>query len=161
IVGGGSNLLIGEGPEVSELVVVHAADTPEAAITIDPDTGVCSAFAAVEWDRFVGANVAAGLGGLECLSGIPGRAGATQVQNGGAGGAEVCRVLRVVRLYGRARGIAEWVAPESLALAYRYSNLKFTDRAAVLAVESQLDPAGLSLRLRYGELARGLGVACP
>ena len=79
IVGGGSNLLIGEGPEVSELVVVHAADTPGAAISIDPDTGVCSAFAGVEWDRFVATTVAAGLGGLECLSGIPGGVGATPV----------------------------------------------------------------------------------
>ena len=161
IVGGGSNLLIGEGPEVSELVVVHAADTPEAAITIDPDTGVCSAFAGVEWDRFVGATVAAGLGGLECLSGIPGCVGATPVQNVGAYGAEVSLVLRRVRLYDRARRVAEWVAPESLDLAYRYSNLKFTDRAAVLEVEFQLDPAGLSLPLRYGELARCLGVARP
>lgn len=161
IVGGGSNLLIGEGPEVSELVVVHAADTPGAAISIDPETGVCSAFAGVEWDRFVVATVAAGLGGLECLSGIPGCVGATPVQNVGAYGAEVSQVLRRVRLYDRARRVAEWVAPESLDLAYRYSNLKFTDRAAVLEVEFQLDPAGLSLPLRFGELARRLGVARP
>ncbi|TYR19866.1 UDP-N-acetylmuramate dehydrogenase [Corynebacterium urealyticum] len=161
IVGGGSNLLIGDGPEVSELVVVHAADTPAAGISIDPETGVCSAFAGVEWDRFVAATVAAGLGGLECLSGIPGCVGATPVQNVGAYGAEVSQVLRRVRLYDRARRVAEWVAPESLDLAYRYSNLKFTDRAAVLEVEFQLDPAGLSLPLRFGELARRLGVARP
>ncbi len=164
IVGGGSNLVVGESAEVTDLFVVLAADAVDAgedaapAFDIDLDTGVCSAFAGVEWDRFVAATVELGLGGLECLSGIPGSVGATPVQNVGAYGAEVSQVLRRVRLYDRTSQEHEWVQPESLDLAYRYSNLKFTNRAVVTEVEFQLDSSGQSLPLRFGELARRLGV---
>ena len=43
-----------------------------------------------------------GLGGLECLSGIPGRTGATPVQNVGAYGVEIADLLVDVDLYDRA-----------------------------------------------------------
>ncbi len=44
-----------------------------------------------DWDAVVASCVAEGLAGLECLSGIPGRAGATPIQNVGAYGQEVVR----------------------------------------------------------------------
>lgn len=87
IVGGGSNLVVGEGDEVSQLVVVlmsagggeggvdkkgAAEKSAEGDVMIDRETGVVRAFAGVEWDQLVAATVEAGLGGLECLSGIPG-----------------------------------------------------------------------------------------
>lgn len=173
VVGGGSNLVVGEGDAVSQLVVVllsagegdvgDSADvdgdaTGETAVTIDRETGVVRAFAGVEWDQLVAATVEAGLGGLECLSGIPGSVGATPVQNVGAYGAEVAQVLRRVQLYDRTSGELEWVEPSALDLGYRYSNLKFTSRAVVTAVEFQLTTDGLSVPLRFGELARRLGV---
>ena len=173
VVGGGSNLVVGEGDEVSQLVVVllsagdeEAGDSEDVAgdeagetrVMIDRETGVVRAFAGVEWDQLVAATVEAGLGGLECLSGIPGSVGATPVQNVGAYGAEVAQVLRRVQLYDRASGELEWVEPSALDLGYRYSNLKFTSRAVVTAVEFQLTTDGLSVPLRFGELARRLGV---
>ncbi|MCZ9288705.1 UDP-N-acetylmuramate dehydrogenase [Corynebacterium evansiae] len=173
VVGGGSNLVVGEGDEVSQLVVVllrtgegdvgdsedvDGDATGETGMTIDRETGVVRAFAGVEWDQLVAATVEAGLGGLECLSGIPGSVGATPVQNVGAYGAEVAQVLRRVQLYDRASGELEWVEPSALDLGYRYSNLKFTSRAVVTAVEFQLTTDGLSVPLRFGELARRLGV---
>ncbi|MDK8890709.1 UDP-N-acetylmuramate dehydrogenase [Corynebacterium macclintockiae] len=183
VVGGGSNLVVGEGDEVSQLVVVLLSagggeggvdkksaekedaevksaegERAEVDVMIDRETGVVRAFAGVEWDQLVAATVEAGLGGLECLSGIPGSVGATPVQNVGAYGAEVAQVLRRVQLYDRTRGELEWVDPSALDLGYRYSNLKFTSRAVVTAVEFQLTTDGLSVPLRYGELARRLGV---
>lgn len=173
VVGGGSNLVVGEGDAVSQLVVVllSAGDgdvgdsedadgdaTGETGVTIDRETGVVRAFAGVEWDQLVAATVEAGLGGLECLSGIPGSVGATPVQNVGAYGAEVAQVLRRVQLYDRTSGELEWVEPSALDLGYRYSNLKFTSRAVVTSVEFQLTTDGLSVPLRFGELARRLGV---
>ena len=173
VVGGGSNLVVGDGDAVSQLVVVllSAGDgdvgdsedadgdaTGETGVTIDRETGVVRAFAGVEWDQLVAATVEAGLGGLECLSGIPGSVGATPVQNVGAYGAEVAQVLRRVQLYDRTSGALEWVEPSALDLGYRYSNLKFTSRAVVTAVEFQLTTDGLSVPLRFGELARRLGV---
>ena len=173
VVGGGSNLVVGEGDEVSQLVVVLLSagggeggvdkkgaevKSAEDDVMIDRETGVVRAFAGVEWDQLVAATVEAGLGGLECLSGIPGSVGATPVQNVGAYGAEVAQVLRRVQLFDRASGELEWVEPSALELGYRYSNLKFTSRAVVTAVEFQLTTDGLSVPLRYGELARRLGV---
>lgn len=173
VVGGGSNLVVGEGDAVSQLVVVLLSTgkddvgdsedddgdaTGETGVTIDRETGVVRAFAGVEWDQLVAATVEAGLGGLECLSGIPGSVGATPVQNVGAYGAEVAQVLRRVQLYDRTSGELEWVEPSALDLGYRYSNLKFTSRAVVTAVEFQLTTDGLSVPLRFGELARRLGV---
>lgn len=173
VVGGGSNLVVGDGDAVSQLVVVllSAGDgdvgdsedadgdaTGETGVTIDRETGVVRAFAGIEWDQLVAATVEAGLGGLECLSGIPGSVGATPVQNVGAYGAEVAQVLRRVQLYDRTSGELEWVEPSALDLGYRYSNLKFTSRAVVTAVEFQLTTDGLSVPLRFGELARRLGV---
>lgn len=158
VVGGGSNLVVGE--DVGDLVVVLLAgdngDTRD--IVVDTSTGLVRAFAGVVWDDLVSDTVQAGLGGLECLSGIPGSVGATPVQNVGAYGAEVSQVLHRVQLFDRETGVTEWVAPDSLELAYRYSNLKFTDRAVVTAVEFQLTTDGMSAPLRFGELARRLGV---
>ncbi|WJY73656.1 UDP-N-acetylmuramate dehydrogenase [Corynebacterium auriscanis] len=174
VVGGGSNLVVGDGPQVSDLVVVwvttsdspengsHAAvwnhGAAEGHVAIDKSTGLVRAYAGVEWDQLVAATVAAGLGGLECLSGIPGSVGATPVQNVGAYGAEVSQVLKRVQLYDREAKTWEWVQPEALDLAYRYSNLKFTNRGVVTAVEFQLRTDGLSTALRFGELARRVGV---
>ena len=173
VVGGGSNLVVGEGDEVSQLVVellsagdeeagdsedVAGDEAGETGVMIDRETGMVRAFAGVEWDQLVAATVEAGLGGLECLSGIPGSVGATPVQNVGAYGAEVAQVLRRVQLYDRTSGELEWVEPSALDLGYRYSNLKFTSRAVVTAVEFQLTTDGLSVPLRFGELARRLGV---
>ncbi|PRQ12208.1 UDP-N-acetylenolpyruvoylglucosamine reductase [Corynebacterium sp. 13CS0277] len=153
IVGGGSNLVVAEG--TLPVVAVVMADEQT---TIDPATGIVQAAAGVVWDELVAATVAAGLGGLECLSGIPGTVGATPVQNVGAYGVEIVDVLRRVELYDRQRGVLEWVAPEALELAYRYSNLKFTHRAVVTRVEYTLRTDGQSAPLRFGELARTLGV---
>ncbi len=148
IVGGGSNLLVTDEP-LDVVAVIMGDDHLE----IDASTGVLRAGAGAVWDEVVAASIDAGLGGLECLSGIPGSAGATPVQNVGAYGAEIADVLTRVQLLDRATGIVEWVPASALDLAYRYSNLKFTARGVVLAVEFQLRTDGLSAPLRFGQLA--------
>ena len=148
IVGGGSNLLVTDEP-LDVVAVIMGDDHLE----IDASTGVLRAGAGSVWDEVVAASIDAGLGGLECLSGIPGSAGATPVQNVGAYGAEIADVLTRVQLFDRATGTVEWVPASALDLAYRYSNLKFTSRGVVLAVEFQLHTDGLSAPLRFGQLA--------
>ena len=76
------------------------------------------------WDDVVVTALAHGLGGLECLSGIPGSAGATPVQNVGAYGAEVADTIRRVRLLDRRSGQDRWVAGRELGFGYRTSVLK-------------------------------------
>lgn len=148
IVGGGSNLLVTDEP-LDVVAVIMGDDQLE----IDASTGVLRAGAGAVWDEVVAASINAGLGGLECLSGIPGSAGATPVQNVGAYGAEIADVLTRVQLLDRSTGAVEWVPASALDLAYRYSNLKFTARGVVLAVEFQLRTDGLSAPLRFGQLA--------
>lgn len=152
VVGGGSNLVVADGD-----VDVVAVVLENTSLDADLESGVVRIGAGVVWDDVVSAAVDAGLGGIECLSGIPGSAGATPVQNVGAYGAEISEVLTRVLLLDRATGTAEWVPASDLELAYRYSNLKFTSRAVVLEVELQLTTDGLSVPLRFGELARSLG----
>lgn len=148
IVGGGSNLLVTDEP-LDVVAVIMGDDHLE----IEPATGQLRAGAGAIWDEVVAASIDAGLGGLECLSGIPGSAGATPVQNVGAYGSEIADVLTRVQLLDRATGTVEWVPASALDLAYRYSNLKFTSRGVVLAVEFQLHTDGLSAPLRFGQLA--------
>ncbi|HLR99785.1 MAG TPA: UDP-N-acetylmuramate dehydrogenase [Mycolicibacillus parakoreensis] len=150
VLAGGSNVLLAD--TLTDLTVVQLA---AAAIRIDGATVQVQAGAV--WDDVVAATVAAGLGGLECLSGIPGSAGATPVQNVGAYGAEVADTLTAVRLLDRRTGTVAWVPPARLEFGYRSSILKHSERHIVLEARFALDPAGRSAPLRYGELATALG----
>ncbi|WCZ37897.1 UDP-N-acetylmuramate dehydrogenase [Corynebacterium jeddahense] len=143
VVGGGSNLLVADGELDLAAVLVR-----NEGISLDDDLRL-RAQAGTEWDAVVAYAVEHGLGGIEALSGIPGSAGATPVQNVGAYGAEIADVLTRVRLYNRETGADEWVDASSLDLAYRYSNLKFTSRAVVLEIELQLAETDVSIPLRH------------
>ena len=156
VVGGGSNLLVADG--AVDLVAV-ILDFDE--VSMDTETGMVRAQAGAVWDDVVARSVQLGLGGIECLSGIPGTVGAVPVQNVGAYGAEISEVLTRVRLYNRRTDSDEWVPASDLELAYRYSNLKFTGRAVVLEVELQLDTEGLSRPLRFGQLTQNPGERRP
>ncbi|WP_336088025.1 UDP-N-acetylmuramate dehydrogenase [Nocardia sp. SSK8] len=150
LLAGGSNLLIDDAG--FDGVVVRVGNN---GVRLLGDSVVAEAGA--NWDEVVSLTVDFGLGGLECLSGIPGSAGATPVQNVGAYGVEVATLLRQVQLLDRETGEVRWVEPAELGFGYRTSVLKHSDAAVVLAVEFALDPTGLSAPLRYGELAKALG----
>ena len=150
VLGGGSNVLIAD--DLTDLTVVRLANT-----VISVSGAAVRAEAGASWDDVVTAALAHGLGGLECLSGIPGSAGATPVQNVGAYGVEVADVISRVRLLDRRTGEVRWVPPEELRFGYRTSALKHSSRAVVLEVEFTLDADGRSAPLRYGELANALG----
>lgn len=143
IVGGGSNLVVADGPQGVTAVLVR-----NEGIELIDDT-LLRVGAGTVWDDVVAFAVEHDLSGIEALSGIPGSAGATPVQNVGAYGAEIADVLHRVRLWNRETGVDEWVGADTLDLAYRYSNLKFTHRAVVLEIELQLTRSDLSIPLRH------------
>ncbi|MCV7151443.1 UDP-N-acetylmuramate dehydrogenase [Mycolicibacterium pyrenivorans] len=149
VLAGGSNVVLAD--DLDGLTVVRLANTG-----ISVAGAVVRAEAGAVWDDVVAASLAHGLGGLECLSGIPGSAGATPVQNVGAYGAEVADTIRRVRLLHRRTGEDRWVPPEALQFGYRTSILKNSSDAVVLEVEFALDQGGRSAPLRYGELAAAL-----
>jgi UDP-N-acetylmuramate dehydrogenase len=152
VLGGGSNVVIGDG--LTNLTVVRLATTQIAV-----DGSLLRAQAGANWDDVVRTAVDAGLGGLECLSGIPGSAGATPVQNVGAYGVEVAELLTRIRLLDRGTGQVRWAEPAELGFGYRHSVLKNSSDAIVVEVEFQLDQSGLSAPVRYGELASALGLS--
>jgi UDP-N-acetylmuramate dehydrogenase len=151
VLAGGSNVVLAD--DLTDLTVVLLANTE---VTVDGN--VIRAEAGAMWDDVVVTSLAYGLGGLECLSGIPGSVGATPVQNVGAYGAEVADTIRRVRLLDRRTGADRWADPSELAFGYRTSVLKNSDDAVVLEVEFALDAGGQSAPVRYGELSRALGV---
>jgi UDP-N-acetylmuramate dehydrogenase len=155
VVGGGSNLVVGD--DGFDGTVVHLESRGHTVERHDGEALVCVE-AGQDWDELVAATVDAGLGGLECLSGIPGCAGATPVQNVGAYGVEIADLLVDVALYDRATDDVVTVPAAELGLDYRTSRLKHSSAEVVLAVRFRLTTDGLSAPIRYAELARTLGV---
>jgi UDP-N-acetylmuramate dehydrogenase len=149
VLAGGSNVVIAD--TLTSLTVVRLANND-----IHIDGNIVRAEAGAVWDDVVAASIAAGLGGLECLSGIPGSAGATPVQNVGAYGVEVADTITRVRLLDRTSGAVRWAAADELGFGYRTSVLKHSEAAVVLEVEFALDASGRSAPLRYGELVSAL-----
>ena len=135
VLGGGSNVVIAD--DVDDLTVVRLATT---AVTIDGS--LLRAQAGADWDTVVVRALGADLGGLECLSGIPGSAGATPVQNVGAYGTEVADLITRVRLLDRRTAEVDWVPAAALEFGYRHSVLKNTDHAVVLEVEFAIKGPG-------------------
>jgi UDP-N-acetylmuramate dehydrogenase len=155
VVGGGSNLVVGD--DGFDGTVVHLESRGH---TVERHDGgaLLRVEAGQDWDELVAATVDAGLGGLECLSGIPGCAGATPVQNVGAYGVETSDLLVDVTLYDRGTDRVVTVPAAELGLGYRTSRLKHGHREVVLAARFRLTTDGLSAPIRYAELARTLGV---
>ncbi|WP_025737032.1 UDP-N-acetylmuramate dehydrogenase [Mycobacterium genavense] len=151
---GGSNLVIAD--DLSDLTAVRLA---ASGITVEGN--LLRAEAGAVWDDVVVAAIEHGLGGLECLSGIPGSAGATPVQNVGAYGAEVSDTITRVRVLDRASGAVRWIPNDQLGFGYRSSRFKRDQQvpAVVLEVEFALDDSGRSAPLRYGELTAALNAA--
>ncbi|GAA1251635.1 UDP-N-acetylmuramate dehydrogenase [Prauserella halophila] len=147
LVGGGSNLVVSDAGFDGTVVRIAATGWDGATVQAGQD-----------WDAYVAATVAEGYGGLECLSGIPGSAGATPIQNVGAYGCEISDVLHSIELYDRTTGEVRTLTAGELGFAYRTSMLKGTDDGVVLSVRFDLREDGLSAPIRYAELARTLGV---
>ena len=156
ILGGGSNLVVAD--EGFDGTVIQVATT---GIRPGREPGLVTVAAGEDWDAVVAWTVAAGLAGLECLSGIPGRAGATPIQNVGAYGQEVAETITAVRTYDRVTGQTSIIPNDRCGFGYRTSVFKRDDarRHIVLSVTFRLAEQSVSRPVRYAELAAALGVA--
>ena len=159
VLGGGSNLVVADGGFAG--TVVHVATT---GIGRAGPAGLAVA-AGEDWDALVAACVDEGLAGLECLSGIPGLAGATPIQNVGAYGQEVAQTITSVRVYDRVDRQVRELATADCGFGYRSSVFKrslalgaVTGRFVVLRVRFALVADKLSMPVSYPELARALGL---
>lgn len=163
IVAGGSNLVIDDAGypgtvlQIATEGLAIGGELPDGRIRVDIAAGH-------PWDDAVARTLAAGLSGLEALSGIPGSAGATPVQNVGAYGSEVAHTLYEARVLDRATGATGVISNAGLAFGYRDSLLKRTTtngspQYVVLSVGFALERRRDSAPIRYKELASTLGVA--
>lgn len=138
--GGGSNAVVpDEG--VRGLVIAMASRGLEA--TRDGDDLLVRVRAGEDWDPFVTRAVTEGWAGIECLAGIPGKVGATPIQNVGAYGQEVSHTIVRVGCIDRATGARVVRGPEACAFRYRDSDFKRNPgRFIVTDVTFALSPGG-------------------
>jgi UDP-N-acetylmuramate dehydrogenase len=157
LVGGGSNLLVADAGFPGTVVRIGTR-----GVLVEPAAPgrVCVRVSAGEpWEAFVATAVESGWSGVEALSGIPGSTGATPIQNVGAYGAEVARVIGSLEVLDRRTGAVGRMAPDEAVFGYRSSELKRTPgRWVVLSVTMDLAVDPLGAPVRYAELAGLLGV---
>src|ERR1051326_2116001 len=132
VLAGGSNVLVPD--EGFAGLVIHMDLRGITIESEDPESVIVNVAAGERWDDFVDFAVASGWAGVKCLSGIPGSAGATPIQNVGAYGQDVAETIRVVRAYDRRAGEVVTLAPAQCGFGYRHSAFKHDDRYVVLAV---------------------------
>ncbi|HVZ75072.1 MAG TPA: UDP-N-acetylmuramate dehydrogenase [Polyangia bacterium] len=154
VLGGGSNVVVGDAG--FDGLVIRVATRGFQFDDGGAGETLVTAAAGEPWDALVAETVARGLAGLECLSGIPGLAGATPIQNVGAYGQEVAETIRGVRVFDRHSAALETLAPDACAFAYRDSAFRRApERWLVLGVTFALRTDGAPT-LRYRELADAL-----
>ncbi len=154
VLGGGSNVVVADAGYAG--LVIEMA-TRGIAVTERGGVLEVRAAAGEPWDDFVAELVARNYQGLECLSGIPGRVGATPIQNVGAYGQDVSDTIASVQTFDRVSGADRIFNAEECQFAYRDSFFKrrAADRYVVTHVTFRLRPDATPT-LRYAELERRL-----
>jgi UDP-N-acetylmuramate dehydrogenase len=147
ILGGGSNLVVADNGFPGLVIKTEIRGIE------DEDKGKVRTGAGEEWDAFVRRCVERNLSGVECLSGIPGTAGGTPIQNVGAYGQEVSEVISSVRVLDRGTGSITDLSNAECGFGYRRSifNTIAKDRHIVLKIEFALHPDAPP-RIEYREL---------
>ncbi|HXG67365.1 MAG TPA: UDP-N-acetylmuramate dehydrogenase [Blastocatellia bacterium] len=150
ILGGGSNVVISDDgfAGLTLLLSIRGIQT-----RFEADKVIVTAGAGEEWDALVALCVENGWAGVECLSGIPGRVGATPIQNVGAYGQETADTLISVTAYDRLAGRNVELSFAECEFGYRASRFKFRDRERfiITSVTYQLLRDG-EPTIRYAEL---------
>jgi UDP-N-acetylmuramate dehydrogenase len=159
ILGGGSNLVVADEGFPGTVVYVATRGVATRQDPADRAAALVTAAAGEDWDALVTRCVAEGLAGVECLAGIPGRAGATPIQNVGAYGQEVAETITSVRAFDRSADVLITLDNAECGFGYRTSMFKRAPgRFVVLEVTFRLAARRLSQPVRYAELASSLGV---
>lgn len=158
LLGGGSNVVVADEGFDGTVVLIR---TRGLVADVDRCSGATLTVAGGEvWDDFVAHAVDEEWVGVETLSGIPGRVGATPIQNVGAYGQDVAQTIARVRTYDRRDKRVVTYSAVDCGFGYRTSRFKAEPgRHVVLEVTFQLELGSLSAPVRYAELARALGIS--
>lgn len=156
VLSGGSNLIVADEGFAGS--VVHIATHGITVESTDSNGAMIRVAAGEVWDDVVARAVAEGWSGIEALSGIPGCAGATPIQNVGAYGQEVAQTISAVRVWDRHDRRVQTFAGADCQFTYRDSLFKGEPRYVVLEVVFQLGLDTRSTPVEYEDLARALDV---
>ncbi len=154
VLGGGSNIVVADQGFSGLVLRVGIRGIETRA---DGDHTYVVAGAGEEWDSLVEATVARNLAGFESLSGIPGRVGATPIQNVGAYGQETSETLHSLEALDLTAGEIVEIPAEDCEFGYRASRFKTRDRGRfiITRVSYRLMTGGPP-SIRYGELQKHL-----
>jgi UDP-N-acetylmuramate dehydrogenase len=162
VLGGGSNVVVADAGFDGTVVEVATSGVAADVEGTDPTCGgaLVTVAAGESWDDFVAHAVEREWVGVEALAGIPGRVGASPIQNIGAYGQEVSETIARVRAYDRISRTVTTLGPEDCAFSYRDSLFKSTapDRYVILDVTFRLRK-GAKPVVRYAEIAERLSQA--
>ncbi len=130
VIGSGSNI-VWRDEGFPGLVIVNRIKGFE--VTSNDEFGTyLTVGAGEEWDDVVKQSVEQGLSGIECLSLIPGTAGATPVQNVGAYGQDISQTLVTVTAYDLNTGSMVTLAAGDCKFAYRTSIFNTSEKGRYL-----------------------------
>lgn len=151
ILSGGSNILFTR--DTFDGIVVHINNKGIETIEEDADSVLVRAQAGEVWKDFVVYCVEKGWYGLENLSAIPGKVGASPVQNIGAYGAEAKDCIERVHAICIADGSIRTFSNAECRFGYRQSAFKqeLKDQFIICAVDYRLKKYG-TLNLGYGNI---------
>lgn len=153
VLGGGSNVVVADAgyPGLVIDLALRGVSISENEVRVR---------AGEPWDELVESLVSRGYQGLECLSGIPGRVGATPIQNVGAYGQDVSETIVRVETFDTKQSAVRVFESAECGFAYRDSFFKSTEpgRYIVTEVHFRLHPGGAPA-LRYAELERAFAGA--
>jgi UDP-N-acetylmuramate dehydrogenase len=151
VLGGGSNTVFSDKGYDGIIIYVNTKG-------IEKSGDLFSVKAGERWDAFVKYAVGMNYSGIECLSGIPGSAGATPIQNVGAYGAEVSNVIETVKAIDvETLNVIEFSNKEC-NFSYRNSRFKSADKNKYIVTDVvfRLNPSGVP-EIKYKELDDYLG----
>jgi UDP-N-acetylmuramate dehydrogenase len=155
VLGGGSNIVVADAgfPGLVLRVCIRGIETK-----LEGDSVELIAGAGEEWDPLVASSVANNWSGWECLSGIPGRVGATPIQNVGAYGQDTSETLIWVEALDLNTKELVRLSAAHCEFGYRTSRFKTRDRNrfVITRVSYRLEVGGAPA-IRYPELQRHLG----
>lgn len=164
MIGGGSNFLASDEdfPGVVVRDTRQDISIPDEAVPHEGGAPVIhvSATAGTNWDDLVSYCVRMHLIGIEGLSGIPGTVGASVVQNIGAYGQEVGRLVDSVEVWDRQDKITARLRAADLQFGYRTSLLKQTMYQSPAVPDARFFPTpryvvlSVTLVLRHGSAAQ-------
>ncbi|HYL63735.1 MAG TPA: UDP-N-acetylmuramate dehydrogenase [Candidatus Methylomirabilis sp.] len=143
--GGGSNLLVGDG-ELPFVVLQLVAPDPDVVL----EGNFAQVDAAADLGRTVTYCAKRDLGGMEGLIGVPGTVGGALRMNAGAYGMQIGTYVREVQLYRAAGRKIETLRGDQISFEYRHTSFVPDDMMLAVKLELPSKP--------YSEILKGIRI---